>query len=147
MLVPLTQVIGTGYNAGLTATTLAFQPDAYAGGGFTSPSGRPVGGLKLGKDVAYRMVATAQNNRYRNGPPALGCASEINPVMKDRSVPYFTEREQQSRFSGLGADEAVDLGPLVAEQKKSLPWALLGILALIMAWPAFRPQYRRGLSA
>jgi hypothetical protein len=97
MLVPLTQVIGTGYNAGLTATTLAFQPDAYAGGGFTSPSGRPVGGLKLGKDVAYRMVATAQNNRYRNGPPALGAASEIDPVMKDRSVPYMTEADQAAR--------------------------------------------------
>jgi len=105
MLVPLQQVVGTGYNAGLTATTLAFQPDAYAGAGFTSPSGRPIGGMKLGKDVAYRMVATAQAARYSNGPPALGAASEINPVMKDRSVPYYTEAEEAARgaFQGVKA--------------------------------------------
>lgn len=98
MLVPLQQVVGSGYNAGLTATTFAVaQPDQMVGAGFTSPSGIPIGGLKLGNDLAYRMVATAQNNRYRNGPPALGATSETGYVAKDRSVPYMTEAEQAAR--------------------------------------------------
>lgn len=32
-------------------------------------------------------------------------------------------------------------------EQKSLPWVLLGIVALMIAWPALRPQYRRGIAA
>jgi hypothetical protein len=35
----------------------------------------------------------------------------------------------------------------VVEEQKSLPWVLLGIVALMIAWPALRPQYRRGIAA
>jgi hypothetical protein len=100
MLVPITESVGTGYNAGLTATAFAQQPDAYAGAGFTSPSGLPIGGLKLGADEAYRMVALAQSRRYSRGPAALGAASEEGYVPKDRAAPYLTEAEQAARSAG-----------------------------------------------
>lgn len=97
MLVPLQQVVGTGYNAGLTATAFTVQPDYYVGAGYTSPSGRPIGGLKVGRDVIAAQALANNRARYTQGPLALGAASEAGYVAKDQTAQYLTEAEQMAR--------------------------------------------------
>jgi hypothetical protein len=111
MLVPVTHLVGAGYNAGLTATTYALQPDAYAGAGFTSPSGRPIGGLKLGQDEAYRMVATAQRARYSQGPPALMAASESGyvPHQPGQALSVGQLAGRYMSLNGLGKEDTVQV--------------------------------------
>ena len=158
MLVPLQQVVGSGYNAGLTATTFAIaQPDQFVGAGYTSPSGRPIGGLKIGFDTVYNMVATDQGNRYRIGRAALAAASEPPPggtgyVPKDRRASYLTEAEQASRGSLSGDPGGDPLGSgeyaySCTHSSESTYWVLLAIMSLIMVAPALKPRYRRGIAA
>jgi len=102
MLIPSESTVGSGYNVGLTATALCQQPDAWAGGGYTSPSGRPVSGLKIGFDEAWDRTAADQRSRYLAGPPALGALSESGHFPKDTSAAYVTEAEAAAR--GFYAD-------------------------------------------
>lgn len=100
MLVPIENLVGSGYNAGLTATAFMYQPDGHAGAGYTTPSGVTVGGQKLGVDAIRRAVEGNQGQRYMSGPPAVRAISESGYVAKDRAAPYMTEGEV--RLSGLG---------------------------------------------
>ena len=120
MLVPIENVVGTGYNAGLTATTFV-QPDSYAGAGYTSPSGQRIGGQKLGVDMAARMLA--HQGRYQRGPVAGANVGELGYVAKDRGVPYLTERD---RLGSLGAPMCGDPGVFCQESPPvpgSLPFS------------------------